>query len=134
MDLNSIPLFKMISRRMTWLNQRQKVLAQNIANADTPGYRPQDLVPVDFSKLAAQAERTVSLAATNPRHIRPRDTARDFNEREQKKTYEVAPAGNAVVLEEQMMKVADTQIDYELTTSLYRKNIGFIKLALGRNK
>ena len=44
------------------------------------------------------------------------------------------PAGNAVVLEEQMMKVADTQIDYELTTSLYRKNIGFIKLALGRNK
>ena len=76
MDLNSIPLFKMISRRMTWLNQRQKVLAQNIANADTPGYRPQDLVPVDFSKLAAQAERTVSLAATNPRHIRPRDTAR----------------------------------------------------------
>ena len=132
MDLNSIPLFKMISRRMTWLNQRQKVLAQNIANADTPGYRPQDLVPVNFAKLAAQAERKVSLAATNARHIRPRDTARDFDDREQKKPYGVAPAGNAVVLEEQMIKVADTQIDYELTTSLYRKNIGLIKMALGR--
>ena len=51
MDLTQIPLFEMLTRRMSWLNERQKVLAQNIANADTPHYVPRDLEPLDFESL-----------------------------------------------------------------------------------
>ena len=55
----------------------------------------------------------------------------NFASAKMKKPYEIAPAGNAVVLEEQMMKIAETQIDYELTTILYRKNVHLLKMALG---
>ena len=133
MDLNSIPIFRMISKRLTWLNQRQRVLAENIANADTPRYVPNDLVPLDFAKLIRSSESKVKLASTDERHIKPRLGRRDFREREEKKPYEIAPAGNAVVLEEQMMKVAETQLDYQLTINLYRKNIHLLKMAIGRN-
>lgn len=43
MNLKSMPLFGLMGRRMAWLTQRQMVLSQNIANADTPGYKPKDL-------------------------------------------------------------------------------------------
>ena len=39
MDLPDVPLLSMLKQRMTWLNQRQDTLSQNVANADTPGYR-----------------------------------------------------------------------------------------------
>ena len=51
MDLSKIPLFTMLTERMAWLNKRQAVLAQNIANADTPGYKPKDPAPVDFEVI-----------------------------------------------------------------------------------
>ena len=44
-------LFDLISARAGWLAQRQAVLGQNVANADTPGFRPLDLAPASFERL-----------------------------------------------------------------------------------
>ena len=45
-----LDIFQALVRRMQWLGQRQNVLAQNIANTDTPGYRPQDLKHGPFER------------------------------------------------------------------------------------
>ena len=134
MDLSKIPLFAQLKGKMAWLSQRQKVLAENIANADTPGYVPRDLKPVDFSREIAAVERKLKVASTRQGHITPKVPNAQFRSDEQREPYEIAPAGNAVVLEEQMMKVAETQIDYQMMTSIYKKNIGFIKLAIGKRR
>ena len=132
MDLFNIPLFQRLTERMTWLGAREKVLAQNIANSDTPGYQPKDVAPLDFDhhlkKLAA-----VEPERTNPAHmvgtIPPKDP---IDSKKQKKPYETAPAGNSVVLEEQMMKMSQTQGDYNEMVNLYKKHIDMLKTAIGR--
>ncbi|HVO04533.1 MAG TPA: flagellar basal body protein [Candidatus Cybelea sp.] len=132
MDLFNIPLLQRLTERMGWLNAREKVLSQNIANSDTPGYQPQDVVPLDFEhhlqKLAA-----VEPQRTDPKHllgtIPPKDP---IDAKKQKKPYETAPAGNSVVLEEQMEKLSETQADYNTMVNLYRKHIDMLKTAIGR--
>lgn len=133
MNLNSIPLFAMLSERMSWLNQRQQVLANNIANADTPGYKPNDLVPVDFEGLALDASRRITIARTDVRHlVSGANSSGPFRVTEQTGTYETAPSGNAVVLEEQLMKVSQTVMDHRITAGLYAKHLGMIRMVLGR--
>lgn len=109
--------------RLHWLDQRQSVLARTIANADTPGYRPHDLAPFRFRDLAAAAPPR--LDATHADHLLPASAggghAGAAAEGTARRTYEVAPAGNAVILEEQMAKVNETAIAHALTTQLYKK-------------
>ena len=135
MDLNSIPLFSLLAERMAWLNKRQSVLAQNVANADTPGYKPRDLKPLDFHELARSAASRVAMAATRPGHIVPRRDDDDIGEAVRQKNLEATPTGNAVVLEEEMIKVGQTRMEYDLAVSLYRKHVGLIRAVLrGRGR
>lgn len=116
---------------MSWLNQRQEVLAQNIANADTPDYVPQDLEPMEFRRVLHKVE-PVAPARTDPAHlVGTLGAPKPFREETPRHRYETAPAGNAVVLEDQLINVADTQMEYQLVTNLYRKHVGMIKTALG---
>ncbi|MBX6320972.1 MAG: flagellar basal body rod protein FlgB [Rhodospirillaceae bacterium] len=130
MDLTRLPLFRLLSARMAWLSQRQEVLAQNVANADTPGFKPSDLAPMDFRG----ALRTVSAIVpvrTNPMHIGVSLRAQGPFAVVPDRRAQESPDGNAVDLEEQMVKMAQTQADYQLVTNLYRKQVGLIKAALG---
>src|SRR3546814_9834316 len=96
-------LFNLLGKRMEWLGQRQKVLAQNIANADTPDYVPHDLKPQEFRRMVErQAAATLQPAATRPGHIQTSSLRADARSVEQKERYETAPSGNAVVMEEQL--------------------------------
>lgn len=133
MDLGKLPLFDLLTRRMSWLGQRQEVLAQNIANANTPDYTPQDLKPMGFGETLKRLT-PVEPELTSALHMAGTATRRppSFRADEQRKRYEVAPDGNSVVIEEQMMKVAETQMDYQLVTNLYRKHVDMIKTAIGR--
>jgi flagellar basal-body rod protein FlgB len=72
MDLSKIPLFEAMSKRMAWLSERQTVLAENVANSDTPGYAGRDLKPLDFSNMVANAVNRVTLTTTQPAHIASR--------------------------------------------------------------
>lgn len=127
------PLLAGLKQRMAWLSQRQKVLATNIANADTPGYRPRELRPPAFQALVGAATARVTPATTDPRHLRGAATAEGGPRAvEQRTTFETAPAGNAVIIEEQMAKVNETTLSHRLTTELYRKHLGLLKMAVGR--
>lgn len=134
MTTDSIGLFKAMTAKMNYLDQRQRVISQNIANSDTPEYQPRDLTPVDFGAAVKKVtgDRTVRPELTNPRHMAPGGDIDDPKNREQKTTYEAAPVGNAVIVEEQMINAARTTMDYNLMTTLYQKNVGMIRTALGR--
>jgi flagellar basal-body rod protein FlgB len=131
MDFSRLPLFGMISRRMDWLSQRQQVLAQNVANADTPDYRPRDLRALDFrAELRGQTQR-LAAATTSGAHQQSRiippphriDTPR---------ASETTLSGNSVQLDSELMKVADTTMDYQLTANIYRRQVAMLRAAIGR--
>ncbi len=126
-------LFSAVKKRMNWLGERQQVLAQNIANADTPGYRARDLKPLDFGRLIRRQQNQVAMSVSNPAHLpgQPRGN-RDFTVSETRKPYETAPAGNSVILEEQMMKINKTALSHKLANELYKKHLGMLRIALGK--
>ena len=88
---------------------------------------------MDFCKPDAAAPFRVELARTNEAHFARTGEKQDFRSGREKDTYETLPAGNAVVLEEQLMKVAENRHSYELMTQLYRKHMQMFRIALGRN-
>ena len=124
-------LFSLLGKRMDWLGQRQKVLAQNIANADTPDYVPQDLKAQDFRRMVERNYLpSLKPDATQAGHIQTSTLRADDRSVDQKDRYETAPSGNAVVLEEQLINVAQTQADYNAITNLYKKQVSMLKMAL----
>jgi flagellar basal-body rod protein FlgB len=133
MDLGKLTLFKMVGARLGYLSERQNVLSQNIANADTPNYRPSDLKPMNFQSLV-RGDQRIRMAVTSQAHLAGVTPAANFQAVKQAfgKTYETAPNGNAVVLEEEMMKVAEIQQNYQLATNLYQKNVTMLRSAIGR--
>ena len=133
MDVNKTALFALAKKKMAWLTQRQEVLAENIANSDTPAYRPRDLQPFKFRELVARESMQVNMTVTSPSHDPgPRRRIRDYDSEIERKPFETAPAGNAVVLEEQMGKINETNISHKLTTKLYMKNLALLRTALGK--
>ena len=133
MDFSQIPLFAAMKRKVAWLTQRQEVLAQNIANADTPGYRPSDLKAFNFKAILNSEPMQVNMAVTADNQLPGRRRRlRDFTEQVTNKPYETQPAGNAVDLEEQMMKLGDSQVKHRLATELYKKQINLFRIALGK--
>lgn len=136
MDLSKLPLFSMISQRIGWLSERQKVLAENVANADTPNYKARDLKALDFEALARAAGSGGRLTpvATDERHFDTRASGSTRNALVKDAKAEATLSGNTVSIEEEMMKVAETAMDYQLVTNLYRKQIGLIKAVIGRGQ
>lgn len=137
MTTENLALFKAIGAKMDFLGQRQRVISQNVSNADTPGFRPKDIKEADFGKVLKNITQetnsvpTVSLAATREGHVGSNTDVNVDDPRKQKQTYEVAPVGNAVIMEEQLLKAGRTVMDYNLMTNLYQKNTGLIRTALG---
>jgi flagellar basal-body rod protein FlgB len=133
MALSDTPIMGMLTQKMDWLSQRQRVIGQNIANADTPGYRAQEIEEIDFKRSMRRQQGQLQLAITDPSHLKSPGGSTTFRESRAGSAYEVAPAGNEVVLEEQMMKMSQNAGDYAFTTNLYRKYTGLYRMALGRS-
>ena len=133
MDLTRLLFFKILNRCMDWLNERQRVLAQNIANADTPNYKPRDLRAFEFEKMIRLEAKRLQPKTTHSAHIERRDHNSRFRVDGQRGSYETNLSGNSVVFEEQLLKVNKTSMDYDLATKLYKKHIGLFRIALGRS-
>ena len=88
----------------------------------------------EFAKFLQPRVPPTRLATTHDNHVAAPRGTRELRESEDKTTYEVAPSGNAVVIEEQLMKVTETQTDYRLVTNLYEKHLSMIKAAIGRDR
>ncbi|MCZ6482323.1 MAG: flagellar basal body rod protein FlgB [Alphaproteobacteria bacterium] len=132
MDLTKLPLFTLMAKRLSWLGERQQVLANNVANADTPGYRARDLKALSFKKVLGGEGAKLGMAATNAAHLAGQSRKPAANAVEKTDSHEIVISGNSVSLEEEMMKVGKTMMDYQLTINLYRKHLSMIKTALGR--
>ena len=103
MELKSMTLFQVVKKRMDWLTQRQEVLSQNIANADSPKYRAKDLKSYNFKELIRREGAQLNMTVSGDEHLPGRrKRIRDFAEANDKRPFETTPMGNSVVLEEQM--------------------------------
>ncbi len=132
MPIIDIPILSMLRTRMQWHQARQEVLAENIANADTPNYQARDLVPPDFSEQLSRVS-SVGLAVTHSNHIGGQGLGGDSSfATDSNARYEIRPRGNGVSHEDEMMKLGNNQMDYEAVTAMYTHSLGLIKIALDR--
>lgn len=137
MNLKNVSLFSSLGQKLEWLSERQKVLAQNIANANTPGYKPRDLKKVSFSTHLEQYDKSSSklvMARDDNEHMGANGSGGgSFEIREETSSFsETTPDGNAVNLADEMTKMADTQMDYSMAINIYKRHIGMIRMALGK--
>jgi flagellar basal-body rod protein FlgB len=137
MDFSNITLFNIMKSKLNYMSERQNLLAQNIANADIPSYKAKDIAAPDFKKMASDAGsgpvRKLHLTTTNAKHISQNGggAPADFKVVTSKKTSELNPDGNNVVIEEEMAKMAQNQADYQKVLNLYGKAITMFKTAIG---
>lgn len=140
MTTENISLFKAMGAKMHYLQDRQKVISQNISNANTPNYKPSDLSKVDFGSTldnvmkSSNGVKPVKLDVTSPSHMGFSEKGEEARVEKQRVTYEVKPDKNGVVLEEQMMKASDTQMNYNLMMNVYSSNMELIRTSIGRKQ
>jgi flagellar basal-body rod protein FlgB len=131
MDLSQIPLFAMLRGRMGYLSERQQLIAQNVANADTSNYRPKDLKPFSFHVQESSGSGAAA-AVTQPGHIPLQHGQSGSASNFQSITTadsETRLNGNAVVLEEEMMKMSESRMNYDAAIGFYQKSLGILRMA-----
>lgn len=136
MGLTDIPIFSMLRTRMQWAQERQRLLAENVANADTPSFRPRDLAPLKFnaeSALAGDSLPGVTLARTEPGHIAGFGAGDPTFRPVSNGDFGTQTSGNGVNLEQEMMKVAANTMDYQAVSALYTRSLSLLKTAIDKN-
>ena len=131
MSATGLPLIEMLKTRMHFHQARQKVLAENVANSDTPGFKPQDVREPSFDPRGRAVGGSLGVARTNAAHLTLSAARPGINEINARR-FETSPSGNSVNLEDEMLKVAQNQSDYQLAASLYQKSMQMLKTAIGR--
>jgi flagellar basal-body rod protein FlgB len=131
MSINDLPVLSALRTKMQWHQERQRVLAENISNSDTPNFKPRDLVQPKFDRNGAGAIGALAMVRTSAGHIAPSGGTGGFAQNTKAGT-ETRPAGNAVNLEDEMLKVSANQMDYAAATSLYTRSLGLLKTAIGK--
>ena len=129
MAITDLPLFSMLRTRMQWHQERHRLLAENVSNSDTHGYRPRDLAPLQFDRTMPTLT-SIGLDRTDAGHIASSNAS--SSQASRLGGYDVRPTGIAVNLEDEMIKVAANQMDYQAATTLYTKSLGLIKIAIGK--
>jgi flagellar basal-body rod protein FlgB len=131
MAITDLSVFSMLRTRMSWHQERQRLLAENVANADTPKFRPRDLDQPNFDKPMAQVA-SLEMRRTETGHFTGALGGGTAFAAGRASGYEIRPSGNAVNLEDEMLKVASNQMDYQAATTLYTRSLGLLKTALGK--
>jgi flagellar basal-body rod protein FlgB len=129
--LSGIDLFRATGDRMRYLEERQTVIARNIANSDTPGFKAQDLTP--FTPIApSDASSGVTLVQTNPAHLQT-ETGNEGSAQTVDSNAAYGgekPNGNTVSVEEQMVKSADVANAFAMASAVYAKSVSIMKIAV----
>src|SRR5262249_8080306 len=133
MNVSDMPLLAMLKERMSWLSARQNVLAQNVANVDTPHYTAKDLKPVNFDDILKDAGSGAGsgMLVTDPRHMAVKPAASGDFQDVASPDVEANPLGNTVSLEQEMIRVSDTQAEYQAASNLYAKAMNMMRTAIG---
>ncbi|MFZ5739078.1 flagellar basal-body rod protein FlgB [Rhodopseudomonas thermotolerans] len=135
MPINDLPTLAALRTRMQWHQERQRVLADNIANSDTPGFKPRDLVEPTFDPTGRPAAGSpvgsLPMMRTSATHIAASGGTESFSP-DRKGGIQTRPTGNAVNLEDEMLKLSSNQGGYAAATALYSRSLGVLKTALGK--
>lgn len=138
MDYSQIPLVNLMKLKLNYHSQRQGVLAENVANADTPNYLAKDVTVPDFGKLLKEetsqskmAGGMKGLSRTHSGHMNGVGGGNGIETIKRKLTDELNPNGNNVSIEEEMAKVSSNQGEYLKMLNLYAKTISLFKTAIG---
>ncbi len=135
MAINDLPILSALRTKMQWHQERQRVLAENISNANTPNFKPTDLVEPKFDKGGSTVGGgfgSLPMMRTSATHIGATGGGQTFKGDGGRSGFLTKPAGNAVNLEDQMLKVSANQMDYAAATSLYTRSLGMLKTAIGK--
>ncbi|MDB5438537.1 MAG: flgB [Caulobacteraceae bacterium] len=134
MILDDVPLFGMLRQKLGYLDQRQRLIAQNVANADTPGFRPSDLAPFQVESASqiqmAGAGAGLATSRSEAGHLAGVQVAAPspFKVMQQSDS-ETTLDGNGVTLEEQMMKMSESRMDFDAAVGFYQKAMNLIQMA-----
>jgi flagellar basal-body rod protein FlgB len=131
MPISEIPIFAMLRTKLQWHQERQRLLAENVANAETPEFRPSDLAPPAFDAPPGGVA-AVTLVRTSPAHLASAEAGAPQFPSRPGHDFEVVPTGNGVSLEDEMLKVASNQMDFQAATALYTRGLGLIRTAIGK--
>lgn len=135
MAISDMPMLSVLRTKMQWHQERQRVLAENVANSDTPKFRPRDLVEPKFDKaggpVAGGAMGTLPMMRSQGVSLTASGAVATFDQNN-RVGYETRPAGNAVNLEDEMLKVSANQMDFAAASSLYSRSLGLLKTAIGK--
>ena len=129
MGITDLPLLGQIKGRLSWLDERQRVIAQNVANADTPGYASRDLnQPTDFAAAMRAGGGGVRMVTTSAMHIAPKGQVTRYESKAAPDS-ETTLDGNSVVVEEQMLKMAESRMAYDAAIGFYQKSMQMLRMA-----
>ncbi len=131
MAYSDLPIIESLTRSMHYSTRRNRVLAQNIANVDTPNYKARDLETIRFPESLRRAQHG-NLARTHPRHFTSRAFQTPAPIRKLASTNEQTISGNTVSLEENLVKINQNAAEHDRAISLYRKYFRFVNTATGR--
>ena len=123
MDLNILSLASALASHAS---ARQRLIAENVANADTPGYRARDVA--DFSAVLDSAP-AFQARTTRPGHVAFGADPRGFEPREQATMGSETPNGNSVSIEDQMMRAASVRQEHDLALGVYAKSLEILRTA-----
>ncbi|MEM1103650.1 MAG: flagellar biosynthesis protein FlgG [Pseudomonadota bacterium] len=127
MLVESVQLFQMIQTRMDYLTTRHKLIATNVANADAPDYQTQDLKPFEQAMRGASASAPT---LTHASHLDKVAVSREYREDRTADGWELAPSGNNVVLEQEMIKANEIRGAFELSSRVMSKHLQMMTSAL----
>lgn len=114
--MENLSLFALASQKNRWLAERQAVVAQNVANANTPGFKAKDLEPFE-----AAMERTgFQLAAPRAGHLTLGGTARLSAAAVNAPEHDGSHSGNTVNIEQEMMKLGAINREYGLNAGILK--------------
>ena len=134
MPINDLPTLSILRTKMQWHQERQRVLAENVSNSNTPNFKPRDLVEPKFetgSGAVGGGAASLPMARTSTSHIANGGTEPTFDQN-RRAGFMTQPAGNSVNLEDEMLKTSANQMDYAAVTSLYSKSLHLLKTAIGK--
>ncbi|WP_372707606.1 flagellar basal body protein [Brevundimonas sp.] len=129
MGITDLPLLGQIKGRLSWLGERQRVIAENVANADTPGYASRDVKqPSDFAAAMRSGGGGLRMVTTSAMHIAPQGPVTRLESRSAPDS-ETTLDGNSVVVEEQMLKMAESRMAYDAAIGFYQKSMQMLRMA-----
>jgi flagellar basal-body rod protein FlgB len=133
MTLDQIPLFAMLKGKLGYLNERQRLISENVANADTPGYAPYDLKPFKVEAgIPGPASPGIAGVRTSAAHIAIKTEQKPAWQAQVRPDSEARLDGNQVVLEDQMIKMGEARMSYDAAIGLYQKSLNLLRLAARR--